>query len=102
IYVSFVDHRMDNLLKPIDPRTMNAETEAKTYNYGGRTEGIWHFSNARLYAGLDLRVEGARGEREREFLMGPNAGNTVMDNAWQHGQISKTGIFRNFRKVGNQ
>lgn len=93
LFASFVDHLMNNLLKPLEPRMLNAETAAKTYNYGGRTEGIWQFEKGRLFGGGDLRVEGAEGTRVREFLMGPNAGNITEDNAWQQAQISKTGLF---------
>ena len=93
VYGSFVDHLMNNLLKPLDPRMLNANTAAKTYNYGGRTEGLWHFQNGKLFAGLDLRVEGAEGTRIRQFIMGPNNGKVFNDNAWQNGQISKTGMF---------
>ncbi len=101
VFGSFVDHLMNNLLKPLDPRMLNAETFATTYNYGGRTEGVWKLSNAKLYAGADLRVEGAEGTRVREFLMGPMAGKTVEDNAWQDGQISKTGFFAEYQINGN-
>ncbi len=101
LYGSFVDHLMDNLLKPLDPRMLNAETAAKTYNFGGRTEGIWHFSSGLLYAGADLRMEGAEGTRIREFLMGPNAGNTFEDNAWQDARISKTGFFAEYQLNGS-
>ncbi|MEQ8476254.1 TonB-dependent receptor [Fulvivirga sp.] len=100
VFGSFVDHLMDNLLKPLDPRMMNAETAATTYNYGGRTESVWQFSNSKLFSGADLRVEGADGTRVREFLMGPNAGNIVKDNVWQDGRISKTGLFAEFQTVG--
>lgn len=97
VFGSFVDHLMDNGLKPLTPRTVNTRTAAKTYNYGGRTEGIWQFANADLYAGADLRIEGAEGIREREFLTGPMAGKTFEDNAWQQGRISKSGIFGEFQ-----
>lgn len=100
IFGSFVDHLMNNLLKPLDPRMLNAETSAKTYNYGGRTEGLWRFNKGILYAGADLRIEGADGTRVREFLMGPNAGNTFEDNAWQDGRISKTGAFAEYQIKG--
>lgn len=93
IFGSFVDHLMDNYSKILSPRMVNAETNANTQNYGGRTEGIWEFANGNLFSGLDVRIEGADGIRTREFLMGPNAGNTVTDNVWQSGKISKTGIF---------
>jgi iron complex outermembrane receptor protein len=93
VFGSFVTHLMDNLLKPLDPRMLNAETLAKTYNYGGRTEGFWRFAKGKLYTGADLRVEGAEGTRVREFLMGPNAGKVFEDNAWQDGRISKAGLF---------
>jgi iron complex outermembrane receptor protein len=93
IYGSFVDHMMDNYSKTLDPRMVNAETNANTRNYGGRTEGVWKFENANLFSGFDIRIEGAEGTRTREFLMGPNAGNIVYDNPWQNGQISKAGVF---------
>ncbi|RLD23645.1 MAG: TonB-dependent receptor [Bacteroidetes bacterium] len=97
VYASFVDHYMDNLLKSLDPRMMNASTAAYTKNYGGRTEGTWKFNSANLYVGADYKVEAAEGKRTREFLMGPNAGNSVIDNAWQDGQITKTGIFSEYQ-----
>lgn len=97
LYGSFVNHLMDNLLKPLDPRTINAETVASTHNFGGRTEGVWRFKNGKMFAGGDLRVEGAQGIREREFLMGPNSGNIVTDNAWQAGQITKASLFTEYR-----
>ncbi len=93
VFGSFVNHLMDNLLKPLDPRMLNAQTNATTYNFGGRTEGIWNFEKSNLFAGADFRKEGAEGIREREFLMGPNAGNTVEDNAWQDGYIVKSSVF---------
>jgi len=100
VFGSFVDHLMNNLIKPLDPRMLNAETFATTYNYGGRTEGVWQLSNAKLYAGADLRIEGAEGTRVREFLMGPMAGKTLQDNAWQDGRISKTGLFAEYQIDG--
>lgn len=100
VFGSFVDHLMNNLLKPLDPRMLNAETFATTYNYGGRTEGVWKLLNGKVYAGADLRVEGAEGTRVRAFLMGPMAGNTLEDNAWQDGRISKTGLFAEYQING--
>ncbi|HKK87567.1 MAG TPA: TonB-dependent receptor [Saprospiraceae bacterium] len=101
IFGSFVDHKMDNLLKPLDPRILNAETIARTYNYGGRTESNWRFGKHQMYAGADLRIEGAEGTRVREFLMGPMAGNRLEDNAWQEGSISKTGLFTEWHIRGS-
>jgi iron complex outermembrane receptor protein len=100
VFGSFVDHLMNNLLKPLNPRMQNAETLATTYNYGGRTEGVWNRSKAKVYAGADVRVEGAEGTRVREFLMGPMAGKIVKDNAWQNGRISKTGLFTEYQING--
>jgi iron complex outermembrane recepter protein len=100
LYGSFVDHLMNNLLKPLDPRMVNTETSATTYNYGGRTESAWGFGKNKMYAGADLRAEGAKGTRVREFLMGPNAGKTFKDNAWQDGGISKTGLFAEYQIIG--
>lgn len=97
LFGSFVNHLMDNLLKPLNPRTMNAENFATTFNYGGRTEGGWKWSKGTLYAGADLRIEGAEGTRVRSFLMGPMAGKTAEDNAWQDAHISKTGFFAEYQ-----
>ncbi|NNL07653.1 MAG: TonB-dependent receptor, partial [Croceitalea sp.] len=96
LFGSYVNHLMDNLLKPLDPRMLNASTSATTYNYGGRTEGFWTFGNNSLFSGLDFRREGAEGIRTREYLMGPNAGNTFYDNAWQDGHIAKGSLFAEF------
>lgn len=98
VYGTFVDHRMDNLLKPLDPRMLNAETEAVTRTYGGRSEGKWLFANGQLFAGADLRVEEARGERIRSFLTGPMAGNTLVDNAWQDARISRSALFAEYQR----
>ena len=102
VFGSFVDHLMDNKIKPLDPRMLNAETAATTFNYGGRTEGAWRFKKGKLFAGVDLRIEGAEGTRVREFLMGPNAGKIFYDNAWQNGQISRTGLFGEYHLITNE
>ncbi len=96
LFASFVDHLMDNLLKPLEPRMLNAQTNASTFNYGARTEGIWNFTGSNLFAGADFRKEGAEGIREREFLMGPNAGLVILDNAWQDGHIAKSSVFAEY------
>ncbi|AKA35451.1 TonB-dependent receptor domain-containing protein [Flagellimonas lutaonensis] len=99
VFASFVNHLMDNLLKPLDPRMLNASTKATTYNYGARTEGVWNFEKSNLFAGADFRREGAEGTRVREFLMGPNAGNVVRDNAWQDGQMGKGAVFSEYHLI---
>lgn len=96
LFGSFVDHTMDNLLKDLNPRMMNAATDAETFNYGGRSEITWKGRGGLAYSGVDVKVEGAKGERTREFLMGDMMGNVVTDNAWQQGQISKTGLFTEY------
>lgn len=97
---SLVDHLMNNFLKTETPQMINAETFATTYNYGGRTEGNWHFKRSKLYAGADLRIEGAEGTRIREFLMGSMAGTVLEDNAWQDGRISRAGLFTEYQIRG--
>lgn len=96
LFGSFVDHRMDNLLKVLDPRMMDASTVATTRNFGGRTESVWNFGGNKFFAGADLRVEGAEGTRTRYFLTGIKAGNSAYDNVWQDGQIAKTGLFAEY------
>ncbi len=97
VYGSFVNHLMDNLLKPLDPRMLNASTDATTFNYGLRSETVWSFSQNKFYAGLDFRNEGAEGTRTREFLMGPNQGTVFTDNVWQDGNILKGSVFAEYR-----
>lgn len=93
LFGTFVDHLMDNRLKELDPRMLNAETSAETRTYGGRTEARFKASNWVLYTGSDLRIEQADGTRIRNFIAGPMAGKTVYDNVWQDAQIQKAGIF---------
>lgn len=93
LYGSLVDHQMDNLLKVINPRTVNSSTPSETTNYGGRTEGKWQFKKARLFAGADFRYESAAGSRTRTMLTGPNAGKVFTDSAWQDSYISKAALF---------
>jgi len=99
IYGTFVDHLMNNYRKILDPRMVNAKTDAETFSYGGRTESNWLFSRGRLFTGIDLRVEKADGIRTREFVMGPNMGKILQDNVWNGGQISKTGIFGEYHHL---
>lgn len=96
LFGAFVDHEMDNLNKPLQPRMVNAKTTANTNNYGLRAEAKLRFNNQVLYAGLDSKTEGASGERTREILMGPMAGKVLTDNVWQRSKISKTGVFTEY------
>jgi iron complex outermembrane receptor protein len=95
-YFTRVDHLMDNLLREMNPRMMNASTPAITQNWGLRTEGEWRFSQGKLFAGLDYKQEAADGTRTREILMGPMKGKIFYDNLWQDSEISKTGVFANY------
>lgn len=97
VYGTFVDHLMDNYSKNIEPRMADALTSAKTKTYGGRTEGTFRFGKNRVYTGTDIKIENAKGERERTFLMGPMIGNTVTDNVWQNGTLTKTGLFAEYQ-----
>lgn len=97
IYGSFVDHYMNNFLKNLDPRKLNAETTAKTRNFGGRTETEWLFENDRMYIGADFRYENATGTRKRDFLMGHNAGKSFKDKVWQNSNILKSGFFAEYQ-----
>ncbi len=102
LYLSAVEHLMDNLLRDLNPRMANVATPASTRSFGGRTEGTWQFMNANLYLGADLRSEQAEGKRSREFLMGPMAGQTRIDNAWQSGQINKGSVFGEYQHLGKK
>lgn len=93
LYGTMVDHTMDNYDKIIEPRTVDAETEAETKNYGGRSELRFDFETSYLYAGMDYRFESADGYRTREMLMGPMAGKVLTDNVWQDAQVQRTGLF---------
>ena len=93
VYGTMVDHLMDNYDKVTDQRTVDAETDAQTRNYGGRTELRFDFDGSYLYSGLDYRFELAEGYRTREVLMGPMAGKVFTDNVWQDAQVNRTGLF---------
>lgn len=93
VYTSIVDHLMSNELKDLNPRKLNATTNASTLNYGARTESKWFLNNSIAYLGADYKIEQASGIREREFLLGPNKGKTLYDNAWQESSIDKLGLF---------
>lgn len=93
VYGTMVNHLMDNYDKVIDPRMVDAETDAKTRNYGGRSEMRFDFENSFLYAGLDYRYESADGYRTREMLMGAMKGKVFTDNVWQDAQLTRSGIF---------
>jgi len=90
---SFVDHTMDNLGKEMNPRKVNAITDATTKNYGVRSEASFEFKRSSLFAGFDFKSEEAEGNRSREMLMGPMAGKTTVDNIWQDSRIRKFGLF---------
>ena len=97
-YASLVDHKMDNLLKTISPRMINATTLATTDNFGGRTEGQWIIEKSLLYIGADYRLERVSGVRSREFVMGPKTGMIMEDNAWQASKRSKVGLFAEWQR----
>lgn len=93
LYGTFVDHEMDNLDKELDPRMMDAYTDASTKNYGGRTELRFNFDRSHVFAGMDYRSESAEGHRTREMLMGPMAGKVFSDNVWQDAEVQRAGLF---------
>ncbi len=96
LYFTKVNHLMDNLDKVINPRTVDASTDAETSNYGGRTEMRFDFNTGYLFSGIDYRMEAADGERSRSMLMGPMAGKTMYDNVWQDAQIQRGGAFAEY------
>ncbi|HAN77136.1 MAG TPA: TonB-dependent receptor, partial [Bacteroidales bacterium] len=93
VYATHVDHLMDNSLKLLNPRTMNAKSPTQTLTYGGRTETTWNSKNTTTYTGFDLRIETAQGSRTREILTGPTAGKIFTDNIWQNSRIERSGFF---------
>jgi iron complex outermembrane recepter protein len=95
-FVSLVDHFMDNMSKTLNPRMANAETPATTRTYGGRSEINLKLNKSWAYIGGDVKIDEASGYRTREFLMGPSAGITVVDNAWQDARIGRAGIFTEY------
>lgn len=96
VFGSFVDHIMDNLLKPLNPRIVNATATAQTQNYGARSELNWNFNSNKLFAGIDYKSGNASGIRTREMLMGPMAGMTMTDNIWQNSKIEKASAFAEY------
>jgi iron complex outermembrane receptor protein len=102
LWGSYVDHFMSNELRDLQPRMANNGTEAETINYGGRTETELRIADGRMFTGADFRVEQAEGVRSREMLMGPMAGRTLLDNAWQKSRVHQAGMYSEFQKsIGN-
>ena len=99
VYGTMVSHLMDNFDKILDPRNVDAETDAETANYGGRTELRFDFEKSYLYGGLDYRFESADGYRTRTMLMGPMAGKIFTDNVWQDAEVQRTGVFGEFHLI---
>jgi iron complex outermembrane receptor protein len=97
VFGSLVDHLMNNHLKPLEPRMVNAEMDAETRTYGARSEGSWIFGRNSVFTGLDFRAENADGSRIREFVAGANAGKIFVDNAWQNGSILRPGLFAEYQ-----
>lgn len=93
VYATMVDHVMDNYDKLVEPRTVDAETNAETRNFGGRSELRFDFEGSFLYSGIDVRSESADGFRTREMLMGNMAGTVLTDNVWQDAHVTRTGVF---------
>jgi len=102
LYFTRVDHLMDNLGKNLNPRMLNAQTDANTQTFGGRTEVKFLFDNSFLYAGMDFKRQEAEGIRTREFLRGPMQGSILEDNAWQKGRIDQTGVFAEYHLLGQK
>ena len=96
LYTTKVNHLMDNLDKALVPRMVNAQTSAKTYNAGGRSELQFEFNSDHLFVGTDMHIENAKGTRQRDMLMGPMAGKTLYDNVWQDALIRKNGLFAEY------
>ncbi len=96
LYTTKVDHLMDNRDKVMNPRMVDANTAANTNNAGGRTELRFDLKSGWLFAGADMRVENADGNRERTMLMGPMMGKTIIDNVWQDALVRKNGLFAEY------
>jgi iron complex outermembrane receptor protein len=93
LFGTWVDHKMDNLSKEMNPRTVNAITKAETKTYGGRTEAKFNINKGWAYLGADIRINEQDGERTREMLTGMMAGNIITDNVWQDGIMQQIGVF---------
>lgn len=100
VFATFVDHQMDNLSRKIEPRMMNAVTLAQTVALGGKIETNINIGSGQAGVGIDFRSDEARGDRTREFLMGPNAGSAMKDNVWQDGRASRAGVFATYNLPG--
>ena len=97
---SYVDHTMDNLTKMMDPRMVNAIADAETWNAGYRSEARIMSGNNTILTGVDMRQAHAQGSRSREFLMGPMAGMTKVDDIWQGGTLDQVGQFSEWKRSG--
>jgi iron complex outermembrane recepter protein len=99
-YYSFVDHLMNNHLRPNFVK-MDASTPVISNTLGGKFESELKFMDKmKLFAGLDLTNESRTGNRTRIIKLKPDgtpfpeASRPVkVDSVWQDGGIKDIGIF---------
>ena len=93
LYASLVDHLMGNNRRPAMGKMANAETDATTKVFGGRTEFAITSAKSELFVGLDAKHEGEDGYRTREMIAGPMKGKTFIDSIWQDSRMTRGGAF---------
>lgn len=90
LFGSMVDHTMDNLNRDMSAM-VEAVTEVTTDTYG---YDITYTANSKVGSwviGVDATLRSMEGFRNRSFLMGPMAGNTLTDNVWQGSERNQWG-----------
>lgn len=99
-YYSYVDHLMNNYLRPNFVK-MDASTPVISNTLGGKFETEFKFfDKMKFFAGLDLTNESRNGERTRIIKLKPDgtpfpetSRPVKIDSVWQDGGIKDIGLF---------
>lgn len=87
---SYVSHIMDNLDRDM-AGMVEAVTDLSTETYGYDLSYVLPSPSGNLTLGTDATLRNMEGFRNRDFKMGPMAGESVNDNIWQGGKRNRFG-----------
>ncbi len=98
-YGNWIDHQMSNSRRP-NTWIVNAVSKLQSQTYGARGELNYQISkNHSLLAGVDYKMIGKQGNREREVFFNPctqmpvDPAKNFVDKIWQDSKQSNLGVF---------
>jgi len=93
---SKVEHLMDNLDRPMSDM-VEAVTDLSTETYGYDVSYVLPAASGNWTLGSDATLRFMEGFRNRDFQMGPMAGQTAIDNVWQGGRRNRFGAVMEYQ-----